>query len=135
VKPHTRLFIALVLGAIIGALLHPYADTPWVAGAAANVLRPIGQLFLRSIFMIVVPMVFSALVIGVYELRQGPGLPGVAARTLIFTAFLSAMSVLPSSSFGPTPRRRALSPTRSSSSCREIRSKPRCARSTARCWR
>ena len=93
-KPHTRLFIALVLGAVIGALLHPYADTPWVAGAAANVLRPIGQLFLRSIFMIVVPMVFAALVIGVYELRQGPGLPGVAARTLIFTALLSAMSVV-----------------------------------------
>jgi DAACS family dicarboxylate/amino acid:cation (Na+ or H+) symporter len=39
-------------------------------------------------------MVFSALVIGVYELRQGHGLRGVAARTLGFTALMSAASVI-----------------------------------------
>jgi DAACS family dicarboxylate/amino acid:cation (Na+ or H+) symporter len=94
VKLHTKLLIGLVLGAIAGALLHPYAETPWVAGLVANVLRPAGQIFLRAIFMIVVPMVFAALVIGVYELRQGPGLPGVAGRTLLFTALLSATSVV-----------------------------------------
>jgi dicarboxylate/amino acid:cation (Na+ or H+) symporter, DAACS family len=94
VKLHTRLLIGLLLGAVVGALLHPYADTPWVAAVVANLLRPIGQVFLRAIFMIVVPMVFAALVIGVYELRQGPGLPGVAGRTLLFTALLSATSVL-----------------------------------------
>ena len=93
-KLHTRLLIALILGGIAGALLHPYAGTPWVAATVANVLRPIGQVFLRSIFMIVVPMVFAALIIGVYELRKGPGLSGVAARTLGFTALLSAASVV-----------------------------------------
>src|SRR5688572_27007939 len=60
----------------------------------ANVLRPLGQVFLRAIFMIVVPMVFSALIIGVYELRRGQGLSGVAGRTLVFTALLSAASVV-----------------------------------------
>ena len=44
--------------------------------------------------MIVVPMVFSALVIGVYELGRGHDLPGVAGRTLVFTLVLSAASVL-----------------------------------------
>jgi Na+/H+-dicarboxylate symporter len=94
VKLHTKLLIGLILGAIAGALLHPYADTPWIAATVANLLRPLGQIFLRAIFMIVVPMVFAALIIGVYELRQGPGLPGVAGRTLLFTALLSATSVL-----------------------------------------
>ncbi len=93
-KLHTRLLIGLVLGAAAGALLHPYAESPWVAATVDNVLRPAGQIFLRAIFMIVVPMVFAALVIGVYELRQGPGLPGVAGRTLLFTALLSTASVL-----------------------------------------
>src|SRR5262245_55498768 len=60
---------------------------------ARNVLQPAGQLFLRSIFMIVVPMVFSALVIGVYELGRGRDLTGVAGRTLLFTVLLSAFSV------------------------------------------
>jgi DAACS family dicarboxylate/amino acid:cation (Na+ or H+) symporter len=91
---HTRLLIALIAGAAAGALLHPYAADPWVAATVANVLRPVGQIFLRSIFMIVVPMVFAGLIIGVYELRQGPGLPGVAGRTLLFTALLSATSVV-----------------------------------------
>lgn len=93
-KLHTKLFVALALGGIIGILLHPYADQPAVAWAASNVLRPIGQIFLRAIFMIVVPMVFSALVIGVYELGQGRGLPGVAGRTLLFTTILSSASVI-----------------------------------------
>ena len=93
-KLHTQLFVALALGGIIGILLHPYADQPAVAWAASNVLRPIGQIFLRAIFMIVVPMVFSALVIGVYELGQGRGLPGVAGRTLLFTTILSSASVI-----------------------------------------
>jgi len=93
-KLHTKLFIGLTLGALLGALLHPYADAPWLAALSANVLRPVGQIFLRLIFMIVVPMVFSALVIGVYELGRGHDLSGVAARTLGFTAFLSTTSVV-----------------------------------------
>jgi DAACS family dicarboxylate/amino acid:cation (Na+ or H+) symporter len=94
VKLHTRLLVALVLGAIVGALLHPYAAEGWLQALLGNLFRPIGQVFLRSIFMIVVPMVFSALIIGVYELRRGQGLSGVAGRTLAFTALLSAASVV-----------------------------------------
>ena len=93
-KLHVRLFIGLALGVVLGAVLHPYADSASVSAVNANLLRPIGQIFLRSIFMIVVPMVFSALVIGVYELGQGHGLSGVAARTLAFTVIMSAASVV-----------------------------------------
>ena len=71
----------------------PYADATWVSALNVHVLRPIGQLFLRSIFMIVVPMVFSALVIGVYDLGRGRDLSGVAGRTLWFTIVMSTLSV------------------------------------------
>jgi DAACS family dicarboxylate/amino acid:cation (Na+ or H+) symporter len=94
VKLHTRLLVALVAGIALGALLHPYQGAGAVDWVAANLLRPIGQLFLRSIFMVVVPMVFSALVIGVYELGRGRHLGGVAVRTLLFTIVLSTFSVL-----------------------------------------
>jgi DAACS family dicarboxylate/amino acid:cation (Na+ or H+) symporter len=93
-KLHTRLFVGLALGALMGAALHPYADTVWLGALTDHVLRPVGQIFLRLIFMIVVPMVFSALVIGVYELGRGHGLSGVAIRTLGFTALLSTTSVV-----------------------------------------
>ena len=93
-KLHNKLLIALIAGITLGALLHPYAGTPWLVTLSTHILRPIGQIFLRTIFMIVVPMVFSALVIGVYQLGRGHGLSGVAGRTLAFTLILSSASVL-----------------------------------------
>ena len=92
-KLHTRLLVALVAGAALGLLLHDFASVPWLAWTTTNILQPIGQIFLRAIFMIVVPMVFAALVIGVYELGRGRDLAGVATRTLLFTVLLSAASV------------------------------------------
>jgi len=91
-KLHTQLFVALAAGLAAGAALHG-VDAPWIVALNANLLRPIGQLFLRAIIMIVVPMVFSALVIGVYELGRGHDLAGVAGRTLAFTVVLSTCSV------------------------------------------
>jgi len=93
VKLHTRLLVALVAGAALGLALHGQADAPWLQWLSVNLLQPIGQLFLRSIFMVVVPLVFSALVIGVYQLGQGRELTGVAGRTLFFTIVLSTASV------------------------------------------
>jgi len=93
-KLHTKLFAALVLGIVLGAALNSRADSPWIVWVNVSLLRPIGQIFLRSIFMIVVPMVFSALVIGVYELGRGRDLAGVARRTLGFTVILSTLSVV-----------------------------------------
>ena len=92
-KLHNKLALALVLGVALGTTLHPYAESPVLAAISMHVLRPIGQIFLRTIFMIVVPMVFSALVIGVYQLGRGRDLSAVAGRTLGFTLLLSSASV------------------------------------------
>jgi dicarboxylate/amino acid:cation (Na+ or H+) symporter, DAACS family len=94
VKLHTKLLLALVAGFAAGAAAHAYGSSPAVDFLGQQVLRPIGQIFLRIIFMTVVPMVFAALVIGVYELGRERGLGGVAARTLGFTLLLSAVSVI-----------------------------------------
>ena len=89
-KPHTALLVALVAG----AAAHAFGDSAMIQAVSQHVLRPIGQIFLRAIFMIVVPMVFSALVIGVYELGAGQGLGRVAAHTLVLTILLSGASVI-----------------------------------------
>ena len=74
-------------------IAHAYGDSATIDFVGTQLLRPIGQIFLRTIFMTVVPMVFAALVVGVYELGREHGLGGVAARTLLFTLLLSAASV------------------------------------------
>jgi DAACS family dicarboxylate/amino acid:cation (Na+ or H+) symporter len=93
-KPHLKLLLGLVLGIAFGTLLHPLADQAWLVDFNTHLLQPVGQVFLRLIFMIVVPMVFSALVLGVYELGQGHGLGRVAGRTLLYTVVASSVSVL-----------------------------------------
>jgi Na+/H+-dicarboxylate symporter len=92
-KLHTRLLLALVAGFAAGAVAHAYGSGPAIDFLGTEILRPIGQIFLRTIFMTVVPMVFAALVIGVYELGREHGLGGVAGRTLLFTLLFSATSV------------------------------------------
>ena len=92
-KLHTKLMLALVAGFAAGALAHASGDSPAVDFLGTQLLAPIGQIFLRLILMTVVPMVFAALVIGVYELGREHGLAGVAGRTLLFTLLLSTTSV------------------------------------------
>ena len=93
-KPHTKLLLALVAGFAAGAVARAYGDSAAVDFLGTQLLRPVGQIFLRLIFMTVVPMVFAALVVGVYELGREHGLGGVAGRTLVFTLLLSSASVL-----------------------------------------
>lgn len=88
-----RLCLALVAGMLAGLALHPYAEHPVLAGLNTYCLNPIGQIFLRLIFMIVVPMIFSALVLGVYQLGRARGLGRVARRTVFYTVVASSISV------------------------------------------
>ena len=90
---HTKLLLALVAGFVAGALVRTLGPSPAVDFLGNEILRPIGAIFLRLIFMTVVPMVFAALVIGVYELGREHGLGGVAGRTVAYTLVLSGLSV------------------------------------------
>ena len=57
---HRKMIVAVVLGAALGVaanLLAPGAA--WVETLAKDLAQPIGQLFIRLLFMIVVPMLFS----------------------------------------------------------------------------
>jgi DAACS family dicarboxylate/amino acid:cation (Na+ or H+) symporter len=76
-------------GLLANALLHPEA----VAWTARNVAEPLGQVFLRVIFMVVVPLVFSALTLGVARIGDTHRLGRVGVRTLVMTVALSAISV------------------------------------------
>lgn len=90
---HSQLLIALLLGAVWGAALHPFSDNAWMVWISGQILHPIGQIFLRMIFMTLVPLIFSALVLGVYELGKSQGLGRVSLLTIVFTALLSTISV------------------------------------------
>src|SRR6185295_13849734 len=64
---HTKILIGLALGVIAGLVANRAfgGDHPRVVWVVDNITQPVGQLFLRLLLMIVVPLVFSSLVVGV----------------------------------------------------------------------
>ena len=91
---HWKIILGLVIGGAAGLLVNilAIADTRAVEIARA-IAEPVGQIFLRLIFMVVVPLVFSALVLGVAAIGDLRRLGRVGLGTLLMALVLSAISV------------------------------------------
>ncbi|GMG97576.1 dicarboxylate/amino acid:cation symporter [Tepidimicrobium xylanilyticum] len=87
-----KIFIGLFLGIIVGAILSAIGkDTPFVE-TVVPWLGLLGDLFLRLIRMVVVPLVLFSITSGVANLNEIKKLRSVGIKTLIFfllTGFLS----------------------------------------------
>src|SRR5690606_33377442 len=57
------------------------------------VTQPIGQIFLRLLFMLVIPLLFSALVVGISEMGEVRSLKRIGLRTLAYTVIVSTVAV------------------------------------------
>jgi Na+/H+-dicarboxylate symporter len=90
----TQMLIGFLVGLVLGLaafMLAPGAD--WVKTITTYVTGPIGQIFLRLLFMLVIPLLFSALVVGVSEMGELASLRRVGLKTLFYTIFVSAIAV------------------------------------------
>lgn len=92
---HWQMLIGFAAGLTLG--LAAYAaggtDLPWVENLAFYTSK-VGDLFLRLIFMLIIPLLFSALVVGIAEMGDIGALRRVGIRTLIFTVLVSAVGVV-----------------------------------------
>lgn len=89
-----RMLIGFVAGLAAGlAVYHGAADAPWVDTVTTYVTGPIGQIFLRLLFMLVIPLLVSALIVGVAEMGEVRSLKTVGLRTLIYTVVVSSIAV------------------------------------------
>jgi dicarboxylate/amino acid:cation (Na+ or H+) symporter, DAACS family len=66
-KLHTKILLGLLVGAALGvsANFALGGDHPLTAGVNKYLAGPVGQIFLRMLFMIVVPLVFASITLGV----------------------------------------------------------------------
>ncbi|MES2503687.1 MAG: dicarboxylate/amino acid:cation symporter [Myxococcota bacterium] len=87
------IILGLVLGTFLGLLCHQWQG-PWLDVVIAYVAQPMGQFFLRLIFMVVVPLVFSSLVIAIVELKDFSKLGRVGVKSLLYTLIAAPISVL-----------------------------------------
>lgn len=93
---HTKILIGLLVG-VIGGLVVNWTlggDNPWVVWSVENFTRPVGQLFLNLLLMIVVPLVFSSLVVGVAGIGDVRKLGRIGLKSFAYTLVISAISVV-----------------------------------------
>ncbi|HEY5553153.1 MAG TPA: dicarboxylate/amino acid:cation symporter [Opitutaceae bacterium] len=97
-KLASRILWSLVIGAILGCVtllgggIFPEL-VPAARRVSVAVLDPIGQIFLRLLFFVVVPLVFSSLALGVAQLGQLNKLGPLAGRTAVFFFLNMAIGV------------------------------------------
>lgn len=86
--------VAAFIGALAGLLANAaFAGTDALTWVVANVAQPIGDVFLRALSMLVVPLLFSALVGGIAELDIRH-LGRIGLRMLGYTVVVSAIAVV-----------------------------------------
>jgi DAACS family dicarboxylate/amino acid:cation (Na+ or H+) symporter len=93
---HTKILIGLIAGALIGGTLNSIfgAGAPQLTFVADHITNPIGQLFLRLLLLLVVPLVFSSLVVGVAGLGDLRRIGRIGVKSLVYTLVISAISVV-----------------------------------------
>lgn len=114
---HWKMAIGFIAGLLLGVLVYssglaewgiyaadnplcssiagaPWQCTPWVGLFIEYVTDPVGQLFLRLIFMLVIPLLFSALVVGVSEMGDVQAFGRIGWRTLGLTVLMSTIAVV-----------------------------------------
>jgi DAACS family dicarboxylate/amino acid:cation (Na+ or H+) symporter len=92
---HARILLGLAIGAIAGGLAHRFAaDSRWLEWFIPSVTKPIGDIFIRLLLMLVLPLMFSALVLGVAELGDLRRLGRIGIKTLAYTIVVSTIAVL-----------------------------------------
>ena len=93
---HWKIAIGFAAGILLGLLVYRFigADTPWVSAFIEYGTEPFSTIFLRLIFMLVIPLLFSALVVGIGEMGDVRALGRIGWRTLAYTTVLSAIAVV-----------------------------------------
>ena len=89
-----QMLIGFLVGLGLGLVANAAADPAWAEWISTYVTGPIGQIFLRLIFMMVIPLLISALIVGIAEMGDIGALKRVGLKTLAFTVVVSGIAVV-----------------------------------------
>jgi DAACS family dicarboxylate/amino acid:cation (Na+ or H+) symporter len=91
---HLRLLFGLAIGAGLGLTCNAFAGgSEWLAVVLKYVTEPVGSIFLRALLMLVIPIVFAAMAMGIGDIDLGR-LGRLGAKTLGYTVLISSVAVL-----------------------------------------
>ncbi|SNS27151.1 dicarboxylate/amino acid:cation (Na+ or H+) symporter, DAACS family [Sphingopyxis indica] len=94
-RPHILLLSGLVLGGAGGTCVKLFAPNHLMTLELLRwFVRPVEQLFLGVLFLLIVPLLFSSIVTGLSRLRGKTGVPGLLATTIIYMLAVSISAAL-----------------------------------------
>lgn len=83
----TKIFLGLALGIVLGIILQPNPDI------ATKFIKPFGTLFLNLIKLVIVPLVFSSLVVGACGMDDVRKLGRIGGKTVAYYMLTTAFAV------------------------------------------
>ncbi|MFJ2362718.1 cation:dicarboxylate symporter family transporter [Pseudomonas sp. NPDC087697] len=87
-----QIMIGLLAGIAIGALLHSFPESrPWLVD---NLLQPAGDIFIKLMKMIVVPIVFSCMVVGIAGHGDGKSLGRIGIKSLTYFFSITTLAII-----------------------------------------
>lgn len=93
-KEQAKVGLGLLLGALAGGLAAAFLPgAGWIHWLADNVTDPAGQIFLRVLFMTVIPLVFLSVTLGVAGLGDPSRCGGLCAKTLAYFVLFGALGL------------------------------------------
>ena len=91
-KLHWQILIALAFAVVIGSI------TPWLDNNVGIQLIPFyeffGTLFINALKMIIVPLIFSSIIVGVASLNQDNSFARMGSKTIVYYVVTSTISIL-----------------------------------------
>ena len=93
---HTKILIGLLVG-VLGGLAVNWSlggSDPRVVWLVSNITQPVGTVFLNLLLMIVVPLVFASLVVGVAGIGDIRKLGRIGIKSFAYCLVISAISVV-----------------------------------------
>ena len=91
IKRNWHIFFGIIAGILVGAFLHSHITS--VSGHILNFLTFIGQMFIRLIQMVVIPLVVSAIIIGITSVGDNRQLGKFGTKMIIYYGILTSIAV------------------------------------------
>ena len=92
------IFIGLILGALIGLAFHNLKPLPIYGPVIdfilGNIFLPMKDAFFNALFMVIVPLVFSSLVIGIADMKNPASLGRLSKKLVLFYACSTMLAIL-----------------------------------------
>lgn len=98
----TRILLAMAMGVIVGSALNVFTNMHWLGDGMLlkvcdilvnDVLDGVGQIFIASLKLLVVPLVFVSLICGVTALGDNARMGAIAFKTLMLYLFTTALAI------------------------------------------